>query len=205
MPAIVKRISVEDVLSWGSCDGYNTREDLLAVTPGKEFYTPFEVAALGIPIRDRQWALCRPEVMHKRDLRNYAIDCLEHVVHHWRPNRSSLFHPIGAILEARRFARGEITYTTLARVGSAAWIAARNEGTFQRFDALAHENPRLAVKDAARDALITVGVVAAQVSNQERLEALRSPDKATRTAASTAARQAEADWQMAQLIRYLAP
>ena len=201
-------ITIDQVLSWGPCGGYATRDELLAITGGRDSIAPVDVLALDIPAPDRFWLLLRPEILGERELRLFACDCAEHVAHLWKAPVGSTWKPADAIAVARAFARGEATREELAAARAAAraaaWAAwdAAWAATGDAARAAARAAAWAAAGDAARAAARAAAWDAARAAAWDAAWDARDAGAAAWNARD-AAGAAERKWQLDRLRDYL--
>ena len=74
------KITLEQILSWGPCRGYDTAAEIVALTDANWPKTPMEIAQLDIPAEDRIWVLLHPEIIPEKRLHLLACDFAEKVL-----------------------------------------------------------------------------------------------------------------------------
>jgi hypothetical protein len=156
------------------------------------------------------------KVMGEYDLRVFACDCADHVLHFFEDKYPNDKRPREAIEAGRKFAKGEISAAAwnaawnaardAARdaagdaAGAAAWAAARDAA-----GAAAGAATGAAAWAAAGDAAGAAAWAAARDAawNAARDAAWNAAGAAAGFAAGAAARAAEKKWQLARLKQYL--
>ena len=173
MARIRKSVSVDDVMAWRPCGGYD-RERVEALFGRRKRVRPLGILHLEeIPVTDRLWCLLREDFLSPAALRQFACDCASRALHRERKaGREPDERSRAAIRVARRFARGKATQEELAAARSAAWSAARS-AAWSAGGSAAWSAARAAAWDASW------------------------------SAAGSAARSAERVWQLRRLEKYL--
>jgi hypothetical protein len=179
----MKTVDIETLLSWKPCDRY-TRESIGQIANGKKRMTALEILNLDIPIDDRFWVLLRPHFMSGKNLRLFAADCAEHVLHLFEEKNPDDKRPRLAILAARHYANGKIKRPELKSAGAAAGDAAG-----------------AAAGDAAGDAARAAAGAAAGVAAWAAVGV--AARVAARDAVGVAAWAAEKEYQIELLKKYL--
>jgi hypothetical protein len=179
----VKTVTIDEVLSWKPCDTYS-REALKKLAGRKRKMSALQILALKIPVPDRFLAILNHGFLSDKDLRLFACDCAEHVLHFFEEKYPTDKRPRKCIEVARRFALGEATAEEMAAARAAAWAAAR-DAAWAAARAAARDAAWAAARDAARDAAWAVAWDAAW------------------DAARDAAWAKEWAWQVKRLKRYL--
>ena len=127
-------------------------------------------------VEDAIWAL-RAVDDHKREIRLFAADCAESVLHIYEDAHPGDDRPRKAIEAARRYANGEISAEELEEARAAAGAAARKAAWYVAgYAALAARNAawaagyaRKAAENAAWDALGAREARAAEIEKQKEL------------------------------------
>ena len=155
------RITVDLVMSYEPCQPDYSRERVKELFSGRKYINPKTVLKMDIPVEDRLWLLLRNDFVSEKNLRLFACDCAERVLHIYEKKYDNPA-PRKAIETARLFANGEATQEELA----AAWDAARAAAR-----AAAWAAARAAAKAAAR-AWAAARVAARDAEQQWQLERL---------------------------------
>ena len=123
----MRTVTIDEVLSWNPCEEY-TKEILQKLAGRKRKMSGLQILALKIPAQDRFWAILKHGFLSDRDLRLFACDCAEHVLHFFEKKFPVDKRPRECIEVARRFVMGEATADEMAAAGAAARDAAWDAG-----------------------------------------------------------------------------
>ena len=120
----IKKITLSVVRSFNPCAEYT--DDRISELLGlRGWLTPLEVCDLPISVEDKFWLLLRKEFLSAIDLRLFACDCAQRVMH-LVPDGED--RPQMAIDVAIGYAMGTVDDTDLAAASDAAWDAAWDAG-----------------------------------------------------------------------------
>ena len=75
------QITIDQILAFGPCDDYDSRERLLQLSGGKESMAALDILRLPLPAQDKLWLVLREEVIPARELRLLACKWAEGVLH----------------------------------------------------------------------------------------------------------------------------
>lgn len=115
----LKRVTVDDILSWGPCPPYD-RARIKQLFGRRKYMNALQILDLvQISIVDRFWGVLRPEMIDERILRLFACDCAERALR--RAGREP--DAWKAVEVSRRYARGEATDKELDAARDAARAA----------------------------------------------------------------------------------
>jgi len=182
----MRTVTIDEVLSWNPCEEY-TKEILQKLAGRKRKMSGLQILALKIPAQDRFWAILKHGFLSDRDLRLFACDCAEHVLHFFEKKFPVDKRPRECIEVARRFVMGEATADEMDAAGN----AARDAGD-AAWDA----------GNAARDAAWDAGD-AAWAAGNAAWAAAGNAAWAAGNAAGNAAWVKEQAWQVKRLKKYL--
>jgi hypothetical protein len=76
-------ISIDEILSWKPCKGYNTRKNLKRFTAGKEEISLNEMLKLNIKTKDKIWILLHEKFFSINELIKMACIFARHVLKHF--------------------------------------------------------------------------------------------------------------------------
>jgi len=184
----MRTVTIDEVLSWDPCDIYS-REALKKLAGRRKKMSGLQILALKIPVADRFWAILRHGFLSDKDLRLFACDCAEHVLHFFEKKFPVDKRPRECIATARRFALDKATVEEMDAARDAArdaWDAAWN-----------------AVRAAARDAARDAWDAARAAWDAARDAAGAAEGAAAWAAAGDAAGAKERAWQVKRLKKYL--
>lgn len=123
---MTNKITIDQILEWGPCKGYDTAKEIISKTDNNWPKTPLEIADLAIPISDRLWVLLRPEIIPDSDLHLLACDFAEMVLSIYEERCPCDDRPRHAIETMRRWVYGEVTTEKLKIARDATIHAASN-------------------------------------------------------------------------------
>ena len=149
-------------------------------------------------IKDAQWAL-RAVSGWDKEIRLYAADCAEHVLHIYEKKYPKNLAPRAAILAARDYSNGKISKEKLRAAYAAADVAADAAAGYAADAAYAASYAASYAVDAA--AAYAADDAAACAAAGYAADA--AADDAVDAAAAGAAKQKEIEWQKEKLIEYL--
>ena len=162
------KISIEQILSWGPCEEYDTLEKIIAETDDDWPKTPIEIANLGIPTADRLWVLLRPEIISEKRLHLLACDFAEMVLYIFETEYPDDKRPRLVIDIKRMWVAGGVTDAGL----DAAWAATLDAERYARDAALTaaravvHAASAASARDAAWEAAWAAREAAREVSSR---------------------------------------
>ena len=120
------QITIEDILKLKPCEEYGSAK-LEHLAAGRESVTLMEITELPIPFEDVLWVISLLiNGKHDRELRLFACDCAEHVLHLFEKEYPDDKRPREAIAVSRRYANGEATDGERSSARNAARAAARD-------------------------------------------------------------------------------
>ena len=119
----MKTVTIAEVLAWGPCDIYSRRV-LKKLAGRRKKMSGLQILALKIPVQDRFWAILKHKFLSDRDLRLFACDCAEHVLHFFEKKFPVDKRPRECIEVARRFALDKATVEEMDAARDAARAAA---------------------------------------------------------------------------------
>ena len=123
---MLKKITVNKIMSWGPCYDKEYIQDIFK-KHGKKFYTPLEIAKSGEKIDDILWILLRPEIISEMDLHELACKFAERALKRERKKgREPHIDSWNAIKVKRKWLKGKATDEELSAAESAAWYAAES-------------------------------------------------------------------------------
>jgi len=212
----MRTVTIDEVLSWNPCEEY-TKEILQKLAGRKRKMSGLQILALKIPAQDRFWAILKHGFLSDRDLRLFACDCAEHVLHFFEKKFPVDKRPRECIEVARRFVMGEATADEMDAAGNAArdagdaaWDAgnAARDAAWDAGDAAwAAGNAAWAARDAAGDAARdAAGNAARDAAGNAAGNAAWDAGNAAGDAAWDAGNAAgvkEQAWQVKRLKKYL--
>ncbi len=159
----LKKVTVQDILSWDPCDGY-TEEKIKELFGRKKYLNVKQILDLDIPAEDRLWVVLRPEMIPEMIIHEFLCQVAESVLPIYEKEYPDDKRPRNAIETKRRWINGEATDEELAAARVAARDAARvaaRDAAWVAAWAAARAAARAAAGDAARAAARDAAGVAA--------------------------------------------
>ena len=157
--------TLNKILSYDPCkDGWEKLLTHLGKTEADDEPLSIRTILDSNGVEDAIWAL-RAVDDHKREIRLFAADCAESVLHIYENAHPDDDRPRKAIEAARRYANGEISKEELEDASRAAWYARKTAWAAW----YAAWTARKAAENAARDALGTREARAAEIEKQKEL------------------------------------
>ena len=190
----MKYITPKMILGWYPCPKYD-RARIEKLFGRRKRATIREILRAPIPPEDALWVVLREELIPAKTLRLFACACAERALRRERktgrkPNRAS----VNAVRVARRYAVGKATAEELSAARSAAWLA-----VWSMAEWAARSVTYLAAESAARSATRSAA------ESATCLTAGAAARSTTKSAACSAAGSVESKWQIATLLKMLAP
>ena len=183
----MRRVTIEQVESWGPCQPLYDRAHLLELLAGRPALTVREIAALPIPTCDRLWAILREELIPAAALHELACVYAERPLDRERAaGREPDLRSWEAIRIKRAWLAGQATDEELNTAEAAAWTAARAARAARAAGAAAR---------TARAAGAAARAARAAEAAARAAGAARAAEAAAR-AAEGAAGAAELTWQL---------